>query len=83
MNTFSLTVSTPDGDIFSGMCCMLTLRGTEGELAVMANHTPFITAIKPGNMKIVLPDDTEKMIFADGGLLTVADNVVTVLTSSK
>ena len=48
MKTFKLTVASPDGNKFSGEITKLDVRGTEGELAVMAGHVPFVTSIVPG-----------------------------------
>lgn len=81
MNTYKLVVSTPDGNAFDGEVSMLSVRGTEGELAVMAGHIPFITAVKSGNCKIILPDGTEKTAETDGGILTVQTDKTTLLCS--
>ena len=81
MSTFHLVISGPDGDIFSGECEKLDVRGVEGELAVMAGHIPFITAVKPCECKIVLPDDSEKKATIGGGILTVQNDKTTLLCS--
>ena len=81
MNTYNLIISTPDGSIFDGDAAMLIIRGTEGELAVMAGHIPFITAVKPGECKIVLSDDSEKKATIGGGILTVQNDKTTLLCS--
>lgn len=82
MNTFPLTVASPDGNLFHGEAVQLTLRGSEGDLAVLAGHIPFITAVKPGACRILLPDGTERTGKTDGGLLTVAADRVTLLSES-
>ena len=62
---------------------MLTLRGVEGELAVLAGHVPFMTTVVPCSCKIELEDGTERHGHTDGGLLTVAaNNTVTLLSGS-
>ena len=81
MKTFSLILSSPDGDLFRGDAQALIVRGTEGELAVLADHTPFLTAVKACDAKIILPADTEQIIAVDGGLLTVSNNNVTLLSA--
>ena len=48
MKTFPLKISSPEGDLFNGEAVMFSARGTEGELAVMAGHIPFVTSVKPG-----------------------------------
>ena len=58
MNTFLLAISSPEGDIFRDNVRMISLRGAEGDLAVMAGHIPFVTTVKPCNVKITLDDGT-------------------------
>lgn len=81
MKSFALTVSTPDGHIYRGEAVFLALRGTEGDLAILAGHTPFVTSVVPCEVRFELPDETEMCGFADGGLLTVAPEGVTLLTA--
>ena len=82
MNTFLLNISSPDGKIFSGEVTFLSVRGVAGDLAVMAGHVPFITSVKPDTRcTIHLPDDTVREGTTGGGLLTVAKEGVTYLTS--
>ena len=82
MNTFKLTITSPDGEIFSGDVLRIIVRGIEGELAVMAGHIPFVTSIKAGECKVLFADETEKTGYCDGGILTVASDKVTFLSGS-
>ena len=82
MNTFNLTVATPDGNKFGGEVIGLFVRGAEGDLAILAGHMPFITSVQAGKCRIHLPDDEEKSATLDGGLLTVSDKAVTLLSGS-
>lgn len=79
MNTFQLNISSPDGKLFSGEAAELILRGAEGDLAVLAGHVPFITTVKPGEVRVVLPDGTTRVGHARSGLLTVTREGVTLL----
>lgn len=79
MNVFKLKISTPDGDMFDGEAVKLDVRGIEGELAVMAGHIPFMTALKPCDCKILLPDGEERTGTTEGGLLNVGSEQVTLL----
>ncbi len=81
MDTYKLVISTPDGSVFEGEAVSIIARGTEGELAVMAGHIPFITAVKPSECKIVLPDESEKTAIIGGGILTVQKDKTTLLCS--
>lgn len=80
MNKFRLTISSPDSNIFQGDAVKLSVRGIEGDLAVMAGHIPFITAVKECDCKIELEDETEKIGHTDGGLLNVAKDEVILLS---
>lgn len=82
MNTFKLTVSSPDGDKFCGEIVNLSLRGTQGDLAILAGHIPFITSVVPGECMIELPDGEEKVGVTDGGILTVGKDGTTLLAGS-
>ena len=82
MKTFPLTIASPDGNLFDQPVVRLILRGTEGDLAVMAGHIPFITAVRPGDCRVELEDGSEKLGRLDGGLLTVAEDSVTLLSGS-
>ena len=82
MNTFNLTVATPDGNRFQGEVIGLFLRGADGDLAILAGHVPFITSVQAGKCRIHLPDDDERSATLDGGLLTVSDKAVTLLSDS-
>lgn len=81
MKTFKLKISTPDGSMFDGDALKLDVRGIEGELAVMAGHVPFMTAVKPGTCRILLEDGGERVGELDGGLLNVGSGAVTLLSA--
>lgn len=79
MKPFKLIVSTPTGNILEKEVNMLSVRGTEGSLAVMANHIPFITATKEGEVKIITAENEELLAHASEGLLTVTGEHTTLL----
>ena len=80
MNTFKLIISSPEGNVFEGDAASISLRGIEGELAVMAGHIPFITVVKSGICRILLPDGEEKTGQTGGGILTVSKENVTFIS---
>ena len=82
MKSFRLTISAPEGNVFNGEATMLTIRGVEGELAIMAGHVPFITSTRPCNCKVVTEDGAERLGHTDGGLLTVSAEGATLLSGS-
>ena len=82
MNTFRLTVATPDGNKFSCDIVKLDVRGTEGELAIMSGHIPFTTSVVKSPCTVWLDENTKKSATTDGGLLTVGSDSVTLLSGS-
>ena len=80
MNTFALRITSPEGDLFSGEATMLSVRGTEGELAVMAGHVPFVSSIVPSDCKVELPDGTVRQGRIERGVLTVSTDKVILLS---
>ena len=82
MKTFKLKISSPEGDVFNNEVVKLSLRGTEGDLAVLAGHIPFATYVVPCQCKIELDDETVKTGQLDGGLLNVSGDIVILLSGS-
>lgn len=82
MNTYRLILSSPGGTILDELVTNLSLRGVEGDLAIMAGHIPFVTSVKPGMFRVEKPDDTYIEGRVEGGLLTVSPEKVLLLSSS-
>ena len=82
MNTFRLTVASPDGNKFCGDIVKLDVRGTEGELAIMAGHIPFTTSVVKSPCTLWIDDENKKTATTDVGLLTVGTDSVTLLSGS-
>lgn len=82
MNAYPLTVASPDGNLFCGEAVSLSLRGADGDLAVLAGHIPFATSVQPCDFHIELPDGSVKHGHTEGGILNVAQDAVVLLSSS-
>lgn len=82
MKPFKLVISSPDGDVFRDDILRIRLRGTEGDFAVMAGHTPFVTSVVAGEVEILIDNDTLKTGKTDGGLITVSGDLVTFISGS-
>jgi F-type H+-transporting ATPase subunit epsilon len=80
--TFQVDVVSAEESIFSGEARFVALPGEAGELGIYPRHTPLITRIKPGSVRIERPDGSEEFIFVAGGLLEVQPNGVTVLSDT-
>ena len=68
--------------IFSGEAAMLIASGVAGELGITPRHAPLMTTLKPGPVRVLLPDGEENMFFVGGGILEVMPHLVTVLADT-
>ncbi|ATQ73442.1 MULTISPECIES: F0F1 ATP synthase subunit epsilon [Massilia] len=82
-NTFHVDVVSAEASIFSGEAEFVALPGEAGELGIYPKHTPLITRIKPGAVRIkVAGQAEEEFVFVAGGILEVQPNGVTVLADT-
>jgi F-type H+-transporting ATPase subunit epsilon len=77
--TLKLEIVTPEEKIFSEDVEMVTLPGSEGELGVYPNHVPVLTAIKPGELRIV-KDGRETAMAVGEGFVEIKADAVSILT---
>ena len=82
MNTIHVDVVSAEESIFSGEARFVALPGESGELGIFPRHTPLITRIKPGSVRIEMADGSEEFIFVAGGILEVQPDRVTVLSDT-
>jgi F-type H+-transporting ATPase subunit epsilon len=83
MNTIHVDVVSAEESIFSGEATFIALPGESGELGIYPRHTPLITRIKPGAVRIQLANsDHEEFVFVAGGILEIQPHVVTVLADT-
>lgn len=82
-NTVRVDVVSAEEEIFSGEAEFIVAPASAGEVGVYPHHAPMITTIKPGALRIKLPDTAEEtLIFISGGLLEVQPGLVTVLADT-
>jgi len=82
MNTIHVDVVSAEESIFSGEARFVALPGEAGELGIYPRHTPLITRIKPGSVRIEMADGSEEFVFVAGGILEVQPDGVTVLSDT-
>ena len=80
--TIHVDVVSAEASIFSGEAEFVVLPGEVGELGIYPRHTPLITRIRPGAVRILKPGGEEELIFVAGGILEVQPKVVTVLADT-
>lgn len=81
--TMQVDVVSAEESVFSGLVEFVVLPGEAGELGILPGHMPLLTRIKPGAVRLRLPDqEAEELIFVAGGVLEVQPNKVTVLADT-
>jgi F-type H+-transporting ATPase subunit epsilon len=82
-NTIQVDVVSAESSIFEGQAEFVALPGETGELGIYPQHTPLITRIRPGAVRIKLAGQAdEEFVFVAGGILEVQPNRVTVLADT-
>ena len=82
MATLHVDVVSAEEQIVSGEAKFVALPGESGELGILPKHTPLITRIKPGAVRIEKADGSEEFVFVAGGILEVQPGKVTVLADT-
>ncbi|HMN83275.1 MAG TPA: F0F1 ATP synthase subunit epsilon [Burkholderiaceae bacterium] len=83
MSTIRVDVVSAESSIFEGEAEFVALPGEAGELGIYPQHTPLITRIRPGAVRIKVANRAdEEFVFVAGGILEVQPNRVTVLADT-
>ena len=82
MNTVHVDVVSAEESIWSGEARFVALPGESGELGIYPRHTPLITRIKAGSVRIEKADGSEEFVFVAGGILEVQPDCVTVMSDT-
>ncbi|MBR3367131.1 MAG: ATP synthase F1 subunit epsilon [Lachnospiraceae bacterium] len=82
MATFRLQVVSMDGLEFDGEVQRLKLRSIDGDLAILARHINYCTAVGMGKATVVLEDGTERNAACIGGMLSMMDNLCRLIPTT-
>jgi len=81
--TVHVDVVSAEASIFSGLAEVVIVPGDMGELGIYPRHAPLLTRIKPGSVRLKLPNQEEDtLIYVSGGMLEVQPDVVTILADT-
>jgi len=81
--TVHVDIVSAEEEIFSGLAEFVALPGEAGELGILPGHMPLMTRIKPGAVRVKIPNQAEdELVFVAGGLLEVQPGLVTVLADT-
>jgi F-type H+-transporting ATPase subunit epsilon len=81
--TFHVDIVSAEQSIFSGEAEMLIAPGDAGELGILPEHMPLLSRIKPGTLRIKMPNAEEEVIYVSGGMMEVQPDRVTVLADTS
>lgn len=82
MKTFPLRIGTPDGLLFEGEAERVVCRSITGDLAILAGHSNFCTALGMGHAHVVLPDGTRREAACIGGMLSMMNGTCRLLATT-
>lgn len=80
--TVFCSIVSAEEEIFSGEVEMVVANGTLGELGIMPGHTPLLTGVQPGPVRLILEGGEEEIFFASGGFMEVQPNSIHILADT-
>jgi F-type H+-transporting ATPase subunit epsilon len=83
MSTIRVDVVSAEASVFHGEAKLVVATGEMGELGIAPRHAPLITRLKPGQVRVIQPNDEELFLYVSGGIMEVQPNVVTILTDTS
>lgn len=82
MSVFHVDIVSAEESIYSGTAEFLVAPAESGEVGIYPRHTPMLTRIKPGSVRIRVSQQEEELIYVSGGMLEVQPDVVTILADT-
>lgn len=82
MATMQVEIVSAEEEIFSGEAEMIVAPAEMGDVGIMPRHTPLITRLRPGEVKLQTSGQEDQFYFVSGGVLEVQAHVVTVLADT-
>jgi F-type H+-transporting ATPase subunit epsilon len=80
--TVLCSIVSAEQEIFSGQVEMVVATGTIGELGILPGHTPLLSGVKPGPVRLILEGGEEEVFFASGGYIEVQPTSITILADT-
>ena len=81
-NTIQVDIVSAEEQIFSGEAYMVYAPAILGEVGIAPGHTPLISPLKPGEIRLDMGDGKEEFFFISGGIIEVQPHLVTVLSDT-
>jgi len=81
-STVFCSIVSAEQEIFAGQVEMVVASGTIGELGILPGHTPLLSGVKPGPVRLILEGGGEEIFFASGGFIEVQPTSITILADT-
>lgn len=81
-NSIRVDIVSAEEEVFSGVAQMVYAPAVMGEVGIAPGHTPLISPLKPGEVRLDVGDGKEEFFFISGGILEVQPHIVTVLSDT-
>ena len=82
VKTIQCDIVSAQNEIWSGQAAQVFATGVSGELGIYPRHTPLITQLKPGPVRVVDEAGEEQFFFCGGGIIEVQPHIITVLADT-
>lgn len=79
ISTLRLDIVSAEKQIFSGDANMVFVTGEMGELGIAPGHSQLLTTLRPGCVRVIMPNDQEEIFYISGGMLEVQPYIASVL----
>ena len=82
METFQVHILAADRTFYEGPCESLTISTSDGEIGILAHHSPMLAAVLPGTLRYRVPGEPEQVVAVSPGMMKAEANEVLVLVDS-
>lgn len=80
--TIHVDIVSAEAQIFSGLAEMVVAPAIQGDVGILPRHAPFLTSLRPGEVRVKISRDHEEPFYISGGMLEVQPHVVTILSDT-
>ncbi len=80
--TIHVDIVSAETELYSGLAEMVFVPAIMGEIGIAPRHTPLVTRLAPGEVRLELPEGKEESFYVSGGILEIQPHVVTILSDS-
>ncbi len=80
--TIHVDIVSAEAEIFSGPATLVHASGEMGDLGILPRHTPLLTKLKPGEVRVELQDGGEEFYYVSGGMLEIQPHCITILADT-